>query len=632
VRQDHGAAVTQVDVVGHSMGGLVARARIKYDGWFYSAPSNLGKGDIHKIVTIGTPHQGTPFGDLLAQNQCRTLTPFGPTLATVLSTFGFPIGPAIFGFQTTSEPIANIGETPVPAHAVVGVAPVISGWEALLNELLNDFDLNTFVDALLGGEGNHDVIVPLASQRGGLSGLLTTTFFGLTHLDETHSPDIADQVIYLLGRPAPGPVFGTFSAWPAGAGYIQPYTCPAIASSGAPAAGRLVLTPAAGEVYRPGDEVLVTGEVVNGAPVEGWLVSFGGEPDAIEGPGPWTRTFTASATTAGRVNIAAFTYGGTENYAATTHIFVVPAGSPLRLTAAPSPLSLAVLGETAQVRVTGHYDGGGVYDLTSGGAGTTYSIDDPTVATVTSDGQVEARGNGATTIVVTHGGRSASVDVDVSMTNAAPVLSPFTPVSIGPGQSADVPVVASDPDGDPLRITGANLPPWATVADLGGGTGVVRLRPTADAVGTYSLLVSVTDDGTPSLGDTQALRVTVGSGGGSQFRTVTPCRAVDTRAAEGPALAAGTTRTFTLVECGIPPGARSVSLNVTATQPSNAGHLRLFAGGGDIPPTSSLNFSAGQTRGNNAIVPLGAAADLSVFAGQAGGSVHVIIDVNGYFQ
>jgi hypothetical protein len=75
-----------------------------------------------------------------------------------------------------------------------------------------------------------------------------------------------------------------------------------------------------------------------------------------------------------------------------------------------------------------------------------------------------------------------------------------------------------------------------------------------------------------------------------------------------------------------------VSLNVTATQPSNAGHLRLFAGGGDIPPTSSLNFSAGQTRGNNAIVPLGAAADLSVFAGQAGGSVHVIIDVNGYFQ
>ena len=123
----------------------------------------------------------------------------------------------------------------------------------------------------------------------------------------------------------------------------------------------------------------------------------------------------------------------------------------------------------------------------------------------------------------------------------------------------------------------------------------------------------------------------------ANFHTVTPCRAVDTRNANGPlggpAIAANTTRTFTLAgQCGIPATARAVSVNVTAAEGSFAGHLRVHPGGSPTPATSMLNFNAGQARANNALATLGGTGSLSVHAGMIGGSVHVIIDVNGYLE
>jgi len=84
--------------------------------------------------------------------------------------------------------------------------------------------------------------------------------------------------------------------------------------------------------------------------------------------------------------------------------------------------------------------------------------------------------------------------------------------------------------------------------------------------------------------------------------------------------------------CGISPTAKAVSFNFTITAPTNAGDLRVFPAGGGLPLVSTLNWSAGQTRANNAIIALGSSADLTVHPDQAAGTVHLIIDVNGYFQ
>ena len=68
-------------------------------------------------------------------------------------------------------------------------------------------------------------------------------------------------------------------------------------------------------------------------------------------------------------------------------------------------------------------------------------------------------------------------------------------------------------------------------------------------------------------------------------------------------------------------------------QSTAAGNVRLFPAGQPVPTVSSINYSAGETRANNAIVALDASGQLAAFVGQpAGSTADLIIDVNGYFE
>ncbi len=124
---------------------------------------------------------------------------------------------------------------------------------------------------------------------------------------------------------------------------------------------------------------------------------------------------------------------------------------------------------------------------------------------------------------------------------------------------------------------------------------------------------------------------------GAQFYTLPPCRVLDTRNPAGPlggpALQPGASRAFAVsaAACGIPSGAVAVSVNATVTAPSAAGYLTLFPD--VVQNVSTINFGAGKTKANNAIVPLAFdfSGKLGVFNGSAG-TVHFILDVNGYFK
>ena len=123
---------------------------------------------------------------------------------------------------------------------------------------------------------------------------------------------------------------------------------------------------------------------------------------------------------------------------------------------------------------------------------------------------------------------------------------------------------------------------------------------------------------------------------GTSFFTVPPCRVVDTRNADGPfggpMLAAAASRVFDVAgRCGVSTGAAAISANVTVVGPTSLGHLTFFPAGGTAPVASTINYLAGQTRANNAILTLGADGGLAVLAGQPAGAVHLVLDVTGYF-
>jgi hypothetical protein len=103
-------------------------------------------------------------------------------------------------------------------------------------------------------------------------------------------------------------------------------------------------------------------------------------------------------------------------------------------------------------------------------------------------------------------------------------------------------------------------------------------------------------------------------------------RAVDTRG--GTRLAAGVARAIDLGSSGVPDDAVAVEINVTVDAPATAGYLVVFPCGSSVP-SSNLNFAAGQTTSNSAIVPLATGGQLCVMSTAA---TDVLVDVLRYFD
>ena len=124
---------------------------------------------------------------------------------------------------------------------------------------------------------------------------------------------------------------------------------------------------------------------------------------------------------------------------------------------------------------------------------------------------------------------------------------------------------------------------------------------------------------------------------GLDFHTLAPCRLFDTRSSgSNQPLQSGTERLFLIsAECGIPLTARAISVNLTVLDATGNGNVALFPGDVLAPPVSSINFVPGLTRANNAIVALarnGAGTIVARAVVNPSGTVHLILDVNGYFE
>ena len=190
----------------------------------------------------------------------------------------------------------------------------------------------------------------------------------------------------------------------------------------------------------------------------------------------------------------------------------------------------------------------------------------------------------------------------------------------------------------PLSGSGKGQPPLVYTWRVFQGAALVRevsgasawLDTTGLAPGVYLVVLRITN--ASGQAESAALALTLLAPQGEDFYTVTPCRLLDTRI--GAPLQSGVTGLLSASgACGIPAGARALAVNVTAIAPTAAGYLVLFPGNYPVPPTSTSNFRAGATVANNMVLPLSSdgAGKLAYLAAVPGGTVHVVIDVVGYF-
>jgi hypothetical protein len=159
--------------------------------------------------------------------------------------------------------------------------------------------------------------------------------------------------------------------------------------------------------------------------------------------------------------------------------------------------------------------------------------------------------------------------------------------------------------------------------------GITRPNLVVARVGSNGKISIVNDSG-----DTDILADVVGyfepGGSGGSITGKNPTRELDTRPSN--AFGPGETRQMTIQGlAGIPAGAKTVILKVTAADPTaDGGYLTVWpTSAGAIPPNvSNLNFNAGMNIPNLVITQIGTDGKINIY--NAFGTTHVLVDVLGY--
>ena len=346
------------------------------------------------------------------------------------------------------------------------------------------------------------------------------------------------------------------------------------------------------------------------------------DPAATEAGDPGSFTVTRTGDTTASLTVAYALSGTATNgsdYASLSGTVTIPAGqASAAVTVSPVADSALEPAETVILTLAA----GSNYVLGAPGAPNTASVaiaadvlDKPVIGVVASDPYAAEAGPDPGEFLLTRTGSTASsLTVSVVLSGTAT-------------NGVDYQTVASTVTfpANAYRVAVSIQPIDDGVAE---GTETVRLAVSPAS----GILVAPYAGSTVSIADDTSQSV-------AGYYTVTPCRLLDTRnptgPSGGPSLASGTSRQVTVGwSCGVPSQATAAAVNVTFVAPSADGFLTVYPAGTARPATSTANASRGQTRANNAIVPLaGMPPALSIFYGGASSAqTDVVLDVVGYFR
>jgi len=206
----------KVDVVCHSMGGILTR-------YYLKSPLFSSNNDIRRVITCNTPHAGSQMANWLLDP-----TQYGTTVAAQLGKAGMNCyGGAVSDLRVGQPIINNIAYSSINGDAVVHA---IQTSESLLYNIFSTSITYSGLASLyaamaLGGCGTlfledifdnpvHDYIVAEESQIGGLAPSFVTTFTHQQHVGSVANGDVMARVKELLNEPFDSPSFtNTYSGF-----------------------------------------------------------------------------------------------------------------------------------------------------------------------------------------------------------------------------------------------------------------------------------------------------------------------------------------------------------------------------------------------------------------------------------
>jgi Bacterial Ig-like domain (group 2) len=426
IRTRRGLAATQVDYVGHSMGGLLGRMYAADLGHDYVRDDNYGAGDFRKLITVDTPHWGSPLANIIDEIETshplcrRLLDPLAAGLHYCL-TCG-----AVRDLRTDSAEIAALPPVSVPTHAIAGVGGStianIAGWYVstlpmsprALPLLLQTLGICGVGPNSLFGSEDHDLVVSLPSQSGGLVPASNTDVFDYLpgperqwaiHTSVTHETRVGDTVLALLDTPTTDTsVWGTL---PSGNPSSPSIPFPAYGSL---RPGLAFVLPLGVTHVQPGGTLTLTVVATDGFVPTSVHVQTDWDMQTASSP-PFTVTLNVPPDAIGPAVVHAFAFDAEWNLAeaADMDIVVDVAATLDSVTIDPDLIVLYTRTPSAQVTVIGHYADGVDRSITSSGLGTTYWSADPSIASIDANGVVTGTGVGSTDVYAQNGTGNGSV-------------------------------------------------------------------------------------------------------------------------------------------------------------------------------------------------------------------------------
>ncbi len=319
-------SASKVDIICHSMGGLVSRDYIQ---------SNLYKNDVNKLITLNTPHSGSPIPNLV--RTFPTAAKYGMSLLDKNPSNG-----ALTDLSYTGVALGNLNNNPdtkqVYIHALTSTinlnlpnprdianVPLRLGiYRFILSWMVLSKGVTAFDSYLQNSvfQNPNDLIVGRDSQMGGLTGTFTQNVPNLWHLSGGNAMVHQYMLDLLRENPKTNVHFTTNGFHPVGIGSIfqrtSNGTLKAAPASNLPArqtASTLAITsPTRNSLQANLDSIQVT--VAGSADVTNILLLCGGKS-----PSAYTKLIAGSSGSAyiqvpkdllGRVRLAAFAFSDTS--------------------------------------------------------------------------------------------------------------------------------------------------------------------------------------------------------------------------------------------------------------------------------------------------------------------------------
>jgi hypothetical protein len=511
-----GLAARTVDVVAHSMGGLVARQYESSSGYSEN-PALLGN-PIHSLITIGTPHLGTNLATTLWNDQPQTLVNQNPlvqgicflasgciNLGEVFDLTGHTVDSAVASLSPGSTQISNLSSSSF--DAVVGEAPTnpLSTTESTLNAIIGAFLPNQTVNSILGGQAS-DTIVPVGSASAGSADCaavpgIVHAAMGAPDTGETKSGAVWVQAFHWLTG---GSGLGSRSiACPTTALSAQSHNVQSHKTAGTkPHPGdiglstgsapnlnlagytqvdvsNVAITPASGSALTIGSATIISASSTTKTIAEMLLLQgVIGPTDTVlmyATQSPFTITYTP--TRLGTASFTAITVFNDNTYALTPVSYSLQAPSPpLVLYFLNAPIASIPISTSTVIEIEAQFPSGpadvtnvATYASQSGGA---------SVFGIGAGGTITANGPGVDQLNVSYGGLTATATIAVGACTYA--LTPSSQIVSYSGGKVTIGVTA--PTGCAWTATGGAA--WLTFVTASGvGNGTISLSAAANTTG-----------------------------------------------------------------------------------------------------------------------------------------------------